>query len=117
MKAVKFMLVLAVMLSAFTFGAQAQNKKKVMAEAKFSVYLHCDDEKKKAEAVVPTVKGIKDLKVSLEKQTFWIKFDTSKTSKEELVAALAKKGYDYCNNRNCNNWCIDFFNSIVKTPT
>ena len=31
MKAVKFMLVLAVMLSAFTFGAQAQNKKKVFS--------------------------------------------------------------------------------------
>ena len=49
MKAIKFMMVLAVMLSAFTFGAQAQSKKKQMAEAKFSVYLHCDDEKKKAE--------------------------------------------------------------------
>ena len=94
MKAVKFMLVLAVMLSAFTFGAQAQNKKKVMAEAKFSVYLHCDDEKKKAEAVVPTIKGIKDMKASVEEQSLWIKYDPAKVSKEALVAALKKKGYD-----------------------
>ena len=62
-------MVLAVMLSAFSFGAQAQNKKKkVMEEVKFSVYLHCDDEKKKAEAVIPTIKGIKDLKASVAQQ-------------------------------------------------
>lgn len=95
MKFFKFMMVLAVMVSAVTFNAQAQNKKKKgVEEVTFSVHLHCNDCVKKAEAVVPTVKGIKDLKVSLEKQTFWIKFDTSKTSKEELVAALAKKGYE-----------------------
>lgn len=94
MKGFKFLMVLAVMLSAFTFGAQAQNKKKAMAEAKFSVYLHCDDEKKKAEAVVPTIKGIKDMKASVEEQSLWIKYDPSKVSKEALVAALKKKGYD-----------------------
>ncbi len=94
MKAIKFMLVLAVMLSAFTFGAQAQSKKKAMAEAKFSVYLHCNDEKKKAEAVVPTIKGIKDMKASVEEQSLWIKYDPSKLTKEALVAALKKKGYD-----------------------
>ncbi len=94
MKAIKFMMVLAVMLSAFTFGAQAQSKKKQMAEAKFSVYLHCDDERKKAEAVVPTIKGIKDMKASVEEQSLWVKYDPSKTTKEALVAALKKKGYD-----------------------
>ena len=94
MKAIKLMMVLAVMLSAFTFGAQAQSKKKQMAEAKFSVYLHCDDEKKKAEAVIPTIKGIKDMKASVEEQSLWIKYDPAKVSKEALVAALKKKGYD-----------------------
>lgn len=87
------MMVLAVMLSA-VFNVQAQNKKKVLAEAKFSVYLHCDDEKKKAEAVVPTIKGIKDMKASVEEQSLWIKYDSAKISKEALVAALKKKGYD-----------------------
>lgn len=82
------------MMSAFTVGAQAQNKKKAMAEVKFSVYLHCDDEKKKAEAVIPMIKGIKDLKASVEEQSLWIKYDPSKTTKEALVAALNKKGYD-----------------------
>ena len=95
MKSIKILMVLAVMLSAFSFGAQAQNKKKkVMEEVKFSVYLHCDDEKKKAEAVIPTIKGIKDLKASVEEQSLWIKYDPSKTTKEALVAALNKKGYD-----------------------
>lgn len=87
------MMVLAVMLSA-VFNVQAQNKKKVLAEAKFSVYLHCDDEKKKAEAVIPTIKGIKDMKASVEEQSLWIKYDSAKISKEALVAALNKKGYD-----------------------
>ena len=94
MKAIKFMMVLAVMMSVFTFGAQAQNKKKAVAEAKFSVYLHCNDEKKKAEAVVPTIKGVKDMKASVEEQSLWIKYDSSKLTKEALVAALKKKGYD-----------------------
>lgn len=94
MKGIKILMVLAVMLSAVSFSAQAQNKKKAMAEVKFSVYLHCDDERKKAEAVIPTIKGIKDLKASVEEQSLWIKYDPSKTTKEALVAALNKKGYD-----------------------
>ena len=94
MKNIKFLMVLAVMISAFTFNAQAQNKKKkTMEEAKFSVYLHCDDEKKKAEAVVPTIKGIKDMKASVEEQSLWIKYDPAKISKEDLMKALDKKGF------------------------
>lgn len=95
MKNIKFLLVLAVMVSAISFNAQAQNKKKKSTEeVTYSVFLHCNDCVKKAEAVVPTIKGVKDLKVSLENQTFWIKYDASKTNKETLVADLAKKGYE-----------------------
>mgnify|MGYP005613393783 CR=1 FL=1 len=94
MKAIKFLMVLAVMVSAFTFNAQAQNKKKKgVEEAKFSVYLHCNDEKKKAEAVIPTIKGIKDMKASVEEQSLWIKYDPNKISKEALMEALNKKGF------------------------
>ncbi len=94
MKAIKFLMVLAVMCSALSFNAQAQNKKKKgVEEAKFSVYLHCNDEKKKAEAVVPTIKGIKDMKASVEEQSLWVKYDPSKISKEALMEALAKKGF------------------------
>ena len=94
MKAFKFFMVLAVMVSAFTFNAQAQDKKKKgVEEAKFSVYLHCNDEKKKAEAVIPTIKGIKDMKASVEEQSLWVKYDPSKISKEALMEALAKKGF------------------------
>ena len=53
MKAIKFMMVLAVMLSAVTFSAQAQNKKKALEEVTFNVSLHCNDCVKKAENVVP----------------------------------------------------------------
>ena len=94
MKGLKIFMVLAVMFSAFTSVAQAQGKKKQMAEAKFSVYLHCDDERKKAEAVVPTIKGVKDRKASVEEQSLWIKYDPSKITKEALVEALKKKGYE-----------------------
>ena len=94
MKAFKFLMVLAVMVSAFTFNGQAQDKKKKgVEEAKFSVYLHCNDEKKKAEAVIPTIKGIKDMKASVEEQSLWIKWDSSKMTKEQLMEALNKKGF------------------------
>lgn len=94
MRTIKFLMVLAVMVSALSFNAQAQNKKKKsFSEVKYSVYLHCDDEKKKAEAVVPTIKGIKDLKVSVEEQSMWIKYDDTKLPEDKLVEALAKKGY------------------------
>lgn len=86
-------MVLAVMVSAVSFNAKAQNKKKAIAEVKYSVYLHCDDEKKKAEAIVPTIKGIRDLKLSVEEQSMWIKYDTSKLPTEKLVEELKKKGY------------------------
>lgn len=96
MKGIKFLLVLAVMFSAVSFSAQAQNKKKKnLEEVTYNVYLHCDDCVKKAQAVVPAaVKGIKDFKVSLEDQTFWIQFDPAKNTKANIVAVLAKKGYD-----------------------
>ena len=94
MKAFKFLMVLAVMVSAFTFSGQAQDKKKKgVEEAKFSVYLHCNDEKKKAEAVIPTIKGIKDMKASVEEQSLWIKWDSSKMTKDQLMEALNKKGF------------------------
>ena len=96
MKAIKFLTVLAVMVSAFTFNAQAQGKnKKNVAEVTFNVFLHCNDCVKKAESVVTAaIKGIKDFKVSLEDQTFWIQYDAKKNTKENIVAVLAKKGYD-----------------------
>ncbi|MBO7268985.1 MAG: heavy-metal-associated domain-containing protein [Bacteroidales bacterium] len=96
MKAINFLTVLAVMVSAFTFNAQAQGKnKKNVAEVTFNVFLHCNDCVKKAESVVPAaIKGIKDFKVSLEDQTFWIQYDAKKNTKENIVAVLAKKGYD-----------------------
>lgn len=93
MKCIKFLMVLAVMVSAMSFNAKAQNKKKAIAEVKYSVYLHCDDEKKKAEAIVPTIKGIRDLKLSVEEQSMWIKYDSNKLPTEKLVEELKKKGY------------------------
>ena len=96
MKAIKFLMVFAVMFSAFAFNAQAQGKKKkFIEEVTFNVFLHCNDCVKKAQSVVPAaIKGIKDFKVSLEEQTFWIQYDATKNTKENIVAVLAKKGYE-----------------------
>ena len=38
-------------------------------------------------------KGVKDLKVDLEKQTITIKYDAAKTNPEKLAAAIEKLGY------------------------
>ena len=70
-------------------------QKKNIEEVTFNVFLHCNDCVKKAQSVVPAaIKGIKDFKVSLEEQTFWIQYDATKNTKENIIAVLAKKGYE-----------------------
>lgn len=96
MRTIKFLLAMVVMVTAFAFTADAQNKKakKEMAEVTFSVDLHCADCQKKVEAALPYVKGVKDMKVSLENGTIWLKYDPTKTSKQVLANELLKMGYE-----------------------
>ena len=76
-------------------SASAQIFKKSKAEIKevvFHVNLHCNSCVKKVQENIAFEKGVKDLQVSLEKQTIAIKYDASKTSEETLKNAIVKLG-------------------------
>lgn len=95
MKALKTFLAIAVMVMTVAFTANAQDKKASKeAEVKYSISLDCESCKKKIEAALPYVKGVKDMKVDLPAQSVWIKFDNTKTNKETLAAELKKLGYE-----------------------
>jgi copper chaperone CopZ len=80
----------------FIFDADAQNSKKKqanIAEVTFVSNIDCAGCVKKVEGNIPYEKGVKDLKVNLDDQTIYIKYDATKTDKEKLAAAIAKLGY------------------------
>lgn len=90
----KVLAIAAITLFAFSIDANGQdNKKKNEQQVTFSVEIDCPNCQKKLESVLPHEKGVKDLKVSLEKQTVWFQFDAAKTDKEKLKKAIEKQGY------------------------
>lgn len=85
---------LAIVLAAiFAFAATAAagpKKKAELKEVTFKVHLHCENCVRKVEENIAFEKGVKDLKVSLEGQTVYIKYDAAKTNEEVLKAAIEK---------------------------
>jgi len=78
----------------FSGSANAQDKKDSKeSEVLFSVPIDCPSCQKKLESKLPYEKGVKDMKIDLEKQTIWFLYRTDKTNKETLVKALDKLGY------------------------
>lgn len=78
----------------FSGTANAQNKKESKeSQVTFSVPIDCPSCQKKLEAKLPYEKGVKDLKIDLEKQTIWFSYSPDKTNKENLIKALDKLGY------------------------
>ncbi|MEA4867401.1 MAG: copper chaperone [Bacteroidia bacterium] len=82
----------ALILISGGLNAQSKNVKKD-AEVLFSVPVDCPSCQKKLEAKLPYEKGVKDMKIDLEKQTIWFLYSPDKTNKEALVKALDKLGY------------------------
>lgn len=94
-----FTLLMAVLLIAGTATtALAQDKKQKkndkIQEVTFVTTIDCKNCVKKVEAKLPYEKGIKDMKVTLDDRTVWIKYDATKTDKEKLAAAINKLGYE-----------------------
>ena len=74
-------------------SVSSQIFKKSKAEIKeviFHAHLHCNNCVKKIQENISFEKGVKGLKVSLEKQTIFVKYDAAKTSVETLKAAIQK---------------------------
>lgn len=77
-----------------TTNSFAQNKKAAdLQEVTFVTSMDCDKCVKKINANIAFEKGVKDLKTNLDDRTVYIKFDASKTNKENLKKALEKLGY------------------------
>ena len=79
---------------AFSMSAVAGPRKKAdLKEVTFVVHLHCDDCVNKVQENIAFEKGVKDLKISLENQTVYVKYDAAKTSEEVLKKEIERLGY------------------------
>ena len=76
-----------------TDNKPSKKKKAELKEVTFHVHLHCANCVKKVEENIAFEKGVKDLKVSLDNQTVYIKYDAAKTSEAALKAAIEELGY------------------------
>jgi copper chaperone CopZ len=86
------LLVLLMAMCTFASGVTAQDKKadkkKKTEEVTFTVNMTCDNCKAKIERHVSWEKGVKDLKVNLDKKQVTIKYDPAKTTEEKLKEAI-----------------------------
>ena len=80
-------------LTAVSYAQSGTPKKANEAEVTFISDLDCPNCQKKVEAKLPFEKGVKDLKVDLEKTEIWILYQTDKTDVDKLIAAIAKLGH------------------------
>ena len=95
MKKILTLCLMSMLLFAVALQADAAGKKqKKTAEVTFVTSIDCKNCVKKVEANLPYEKGILDMKVNLDKQTVWIKYNTEKTTIDKLIAAINKLGYD-----------------------
>ncbi|MCL2727467.1 MAG: heavy-metal-associated domain-containing protein [Bacteroidales bacterium] len=74
--------------------AQTRTLKKGEAEVTFSVDIDCASCQKKIESKLPFEKGVKDMKVSLEKKEVWILYQADRTDKTKLMDAIKKMGHE-----------------------
>ena len=90
----KTIILIITALMTFSVSLSAGPKKKAeIKEVTFSVHLHCQNCVNKVQENIAFEKGVKDLKVSLEDQTVFVKYDAAKTSEQTLKAAIEKLGY------------------------
>lgn len=90
----KLIAIILTAMLAFSAAAVAGPRKKAdLKEVTFAVHLHCENCVKKVQENVAFERGVKDLKVSLEDQTVFVKYDAAKTSEETLKKSIESLGY------------------------
>lgn len=90
---ISILLLSSLLLISGRISAQDKKNNKEQ-EVTFSVEIDCVNCQQKLEAKLPHEKGVRDLKIDLDKQTIWFKYRNDKTNKEELIKALDKLGYE-----------------------
>ena len=86
MKKIRFILMLAILVIAVNANAEKKGEKTVV----FKANLHCISCKNKVEKNIPFEKGVKDLKIDMDKQTITIIFREDKNNVENLQKAIEK---------------------------
>lgn len=94
MKLVKLLTVMLFVCSSFIAGAD--NGKKLKAnesEVWYAVAIDCPSCEQKLMAQLPYIKGVKDVKIDIDKQVIWFLYRNDKTDKKVISAELEKLGY------------------------
>lgn len=92
----KFELFLLLSLLVTTINAQTTTEKtavKKSEEVTFLVGMHCQSCKERIEKIIPFEKGVKDLKVDLEKKEVTVVYNPQKTTEDKLRKAFKDLGY------------------------
>lgn len=89
-KVLKFTLTFVFMNLMIMSGSsvQAKNSKKNLAEVTFNVNMVCHGCQTRIEKNIPWEKGVKDLKVDLEKKTVTVTYDSLKTNEANLRKSI-----------------------------
>lgn len=68
--------------------------KKETKTVTFKTMMHCDNCVKKVTENISFIRGVKDLKVSLDENLVTVTYDPARTNEELLAAAIRKLGYE-----------------------
>ena len=82
-----------VLLMLFAVSSNAQTQKEITTTT-FACKLHCHSCKDNIMKNIPYEKGVKDVKVDMEKQQLTVEYKTGKNENEKLNKALKKLGFD-----------------------
>lgn len=86
-----------------SFAAVCSGAEKKFEKVVFATKLHCENCVKKVVENISFCKGVKDLDVSLEKQTITVTFDPKKTDASKLSSEIKALGYPA--NAVCDSAC------------
>jgi len=86
MKKKNLVLLLTLLLTGFAYAQKT-------AEMTIKTSVVCGMCKTKIEKELVFEKGVKEVKVDVEKKTVWVKYRSDKSSPEKVKAALSKIGY------------------------
>lgn len=87
-------LLIAILVFAAGFTAQAQDKKNKNAKHDIEVYGNCDMCKKRIEKAAFSVPGVKSAQWHQDHKDLHLIIDENKCSVEDVKAAVAKSGHD-----------------------
>lgn len=74
--------------------ALQDKKEKKTQTVTFKTTMHCDNCVRKVTENLSFLRGVKDLKISLDEKTVTITYDPARTNEQALAEAIRKLGYE-----------------------